>query len=66
MIVGHVARIKEKRNTYTFLGGGILKETDRFEDVDVHDNIKIDLKEMGWMLCILLVWGRRGTKCGLL
>jgi len=45
---------------------GILKETDRFEDIDVYDNIQMDLKEMGWLVCTLLVWVRTGTKCWLL
>jgi hypothetical protein len=46
----HVARIGEERNAYR-IPWEIQKERDHWEDQDVGrwvDNIKMDLREMGW------------------
>jgi hypothetical protein len=44
--VGHVARTGEKRNAYRYWRES-QKERDHWEDQDV-DNIKMDLREIGW------------------
>lgn len=40
---------------------GILKETDRFEDVDVYDNIQMDIKKWGGC-CLLCQFGQNGDE----
>jgi hypothetical protein len=38
---------KGEEHCIYFFWWGILKETNRFEDVDMFDNIQMDPKEMG-------------------
>jgi hypothetical protein len=62
---GHVARMGKKRNAYRILMGkpdgkrplGIPRR--RWED-----NIKMDLREIGWMVWTGLIWPRIGTSGG--
>jgi hypothetical protein len=59
---GHVACTAEKRNAYTVLVGKTKRKTQlgrsrcRWED-----NIKMDLKDMGWRAWTGLIWLRIGT-----
>jgi hypothetical protein len=60
---GHVARVGEGRGAYTILVGrpGGRRPLGRWED-----NIKMDLKEVGWGAWTGLIWLRTGTVGGLL
>jgi hypothetical protein len=61
---GHVARMREKMNAYRILvgkpeGNGPLGRSRRRWE----DNIKMNLREMGWVVWTGLIWLRIGT-CG--
>jgi hypothetical protein len=64
---GHVARIGAKRNAYTILVGELEGKRPlggaRRRWVD---NIKIDLREIGWDGVFGLSWVRIGTRGGIL
>jgi hypothetical protein len=66
-LAGHVARIGEKRNAYRILVGKPEGRrplgTPRRRWVD---NIKMNLREIGWNGIIGLIWLRIGTNGGLL
>jgi hypothetical protein len=63
----HVARMGEKRNAYRILVGKPEKKIPlgrpRSKWVD---NIKMDLKEIGWEVWTGSIWLRIGTSVGLL
>jgi hypothetical protein len=64
---GHVARMGEKRNAYRILVG--MPEGKRPLGRPRRrwvDNIKMDLREIGWDEWIGLIWLRIGTSGGLL
>jgi hypothetical protein len=64
---GHVARMGETRNAYRILVG--KPEEKRPLGRPRHrwvDNIKMDLREIGWMLWTGSNWLRIGTSGGLL
>jgi hypothetical protein len=64
---GHKARMGEKRNAYSILVGkpegkrSLGRPRRRWVD-----NIKIDIREIGWHVWIGLIWLRIGTGGGLL
>jgi hypothetical protein len=64
---GHVVRVWEKRNACSILVGKSegKKRTGRPRRWEV-DNIKMDLREMGWAVWTGLMWLRIGTSGGLL
>jgi hypothetical protein len=64
---GHVARMGEKRNAYRILvenpeGKRPFGRPRRM----LEDNIKVDLREKGWIVWIGLIWLRIWTSGGLL
>jgi hypothetical protein len=65
--VWHVARMVEKRNVYRiFVGKLELKRPLGRPRSRCVDNIKMDLREIGWMVWIGLLWFRIGTSGRLL
>jgi hypothetical protein len=61
-MAGHVTRMGEKRNASRILVGKPLRSS-RCMCVD---NIKMDLREIGWVVWIRLIWFRIGTNGWLL
>jgi hypothetical protein len=49
---GHVARLRERRGAYRFLGERPLERTKRRWD----DNSKMDIQEVGLVVWIRLIW----------
>jgi hypothetical protein len=64
---GHVARIRERRKkVYTGFRWGNLRERDQwvYPGIDVEDNIKVKLQDVGGGEMDLSIWLRIGTGGG--
>jgi hypothetical protein len=66
-LAGNVARMRKKRNAYTILVGKPerQKPLGRLRRKWV-DNIKMDLREIGWVVWTASIWLRIWTSGGLL